>query len=253
LASGGGFTSDDVTLNQPWSMTIASDGTVFVADTWNHKIVKLDKNLKKVKEWGSGGQVETGGDALKLFGPRDITLTAGGNVLVADTGNGRVIEYTQDGDVVRQFGGKGKSGAPLEFDEPSSVVGAANGDIYIADFWNRRIVHLDKDLKSKGEISVPTWGSTNTTDRPYLALLVDGRLLATDPNPCSAPPTCPSQDGKILVFDSSGKAAGDYAVPKTGTSQLARPVGIASDGTSVLVVDSAGSVVRKIPLTDVAK
>ncbi len=57
-------------------MAVASDGTVFVADTWNHKILKLDSGLKKVKEWGAGGQVDAGGDPMKLFGPREITLTA---------------------------------------------------------------------------------------------------------------------------------------------------------------------------------
>jgi hypothetical protein len=64
----GGFTSD-VSMNQPWSMTVASDGTVFVADTWNHKIIKLDSGLK-----GKGGAVwpSSRGDPMKLS-PRKIT------------------------------------------------------------------------------------------------------------------------------------------------------------------------------------
>jgi sugar lactone lactonase YvrE len=235
-------------------LAVATDGTVFVADTWNHKIVKLDKDLKKVKEWGQGGQVENGGDPLKLFGPREITLTAGGNVLVADTGNGRIIEYTPDGDVVRQFGVKGKSGDPVQFDEPVGVVAAANGDIYVADFWNQRIVHLDKDLNPKGEIKIPTWGSNSVSDRAYMALLPDGRLIVTDPNPCSSAPSCPSaQSGKVLVFDASGNALGSYDVPKEPDTTVARPIGIATDGTSVLVADAAASVVRKIPLNEIVK
>ncbi len=253
-AVAGGFSSPDVVLNQPWSMTVTSDGTVFVADTWDHKIVKLDKNLKKVKEWGGGGQVEANGDPFKLFGPREIALTADGHLLVADTGNGRIIEYTQDGDLVRQFGAKGKSGDPLQFDEPVGVVAGPTGDIYVADFWNQRIVHLDKDLRSKGEIKIPTWGSTSVTDRPYMALLIDGRLLVTDPNPCTSAPTCPTaQDGKVLVFDAAGSPAGSFDLPKEPGSAVVRPVGIASDGTSVLVADSSGQVVRKIPLSEIAK
>ncbi len=167
LAEIGGFTSTDLSFNQPWSMAVAADGTVFVADTWNHKIVKLGSDLKKQKEWGSGGEADKNdGDPFKLFGPREITLTADGNVLVADTGNARIIEFTQDGDFVRQFGKKGTSGAPLELNEPVGLTTNAAGDIYVADFWNKRIVVLSKDLLLIRQIPVGTWGSLAVTDRP---------------------------------------------------------------------------------------
>ncbi len=237
----GGF-GGDVQMNQPWSMTVAPDGTVFVADTWNHKLVKLDKDLKKVKEWGVGGQTEAGGDPLKLFGPRDIALSPEGNVLIVDTGNNRVIEYNGDGDFVRQFGNKGTSGDPMQLNEPSSLTVASNGDIYIADFWNKRIIHLDKDLKSKGIINVDAWGSQAVTERAYLALLSDGRLLATDPT-----------HGKVLAFGADGSPLASYDVPKEGAQGQARPVGIATDGTNVVVTDSIGNVARKIPLSEIIK
>jgi sugar lactone lactonase YvrE/predicted membrane-bound mannosyltransferase len=243
-ATAGGFTSSDptLTLTQPWSMAVTSDGTVFVANTWNHSVTRLDKDLKKVKEWGSGCTTIPDCDEFHLFGPRDIAITADGHVLIADTGNNRLIEYDQDGNAVRKFGSKGTSGSPLEFNEPSSVVTAANGDMFVADFWNKRIVHLDKDLKSKGEIKVDSWGSTAVTDRAYLALLPDGRLLATDPT-----------GGNVLVFAADGTALPPYTLPKESGQGTARPIGIATDGTSVVVADSAGNVVRKIVLTEIIK
>ena len=240
-AVAGGFGSD-IQMNQPWSMTVAPDGSVYVADTWNHKILKLDKDLKKVKEWGSGGQTDAGGDPLKLFGPRDITLTPDGHVMIVDTGNNRVIEYDGDGNFVRQFGSKGTSGDPLQFNEPSSLAVAANGDIYVADFWNKRIVHFDKDLKSLGVIPVDAWGSQAVTDRGYLALLPDGKILATDPT-----------HGKVLVFGADGTALPSFDMPKETGQTASRPVGIATDGTSVVVTDSIGNVARKIPLSEIVK
>jgi predicted membrane-bound mannosyltransferase/DNA-binding beta-propeller fold protein YncE len=248
ISSLGGFGSS-TPLNQPWSVTVADDGTVFVADTWNHKIVKFDKDGNKVKEWGAGGQTDENGDGqletddpFKLFGPREITLSPEGNVLITDTGNSRVIEYTPDGEFVRQFGRKGSGGAPDELSEPVGIEVAANGDVYIGDFWNRRVVVLDKDLKLKTQIAVEEWGSQQVTDRAYMALLDDGRLLVTDPT-----------NGRIITFGADGARRGVYDVPKNGANPVVRPIGIASDGTSVLVSDSAGNVVRKIPLTDVAK
>ncbi len=238
-SAAGGFGSD-VQMNQPWSMTVSSDGTVYVADTWNHKLVKLDKDLKKVKEWGSGGQTDAGGDPMKLFGPRDIALAPDGHVLVVDTGNNRVIEYDADGGFVRQFGSKGSSGDPMQLNEPSSLAVAANGDIFVADFWNKRIVHLDKDLKSLGEIKIEAWGSQAVTERGYIALLPDGRILATDPT-----------HGKVLVFGADGAPLAEYEMPKEGAQAAARPIGIATDGTSVVVTDSIGNVARKIPLSEI--
>ncbi|HYM14994.1 MAG TPA: hypothetical protein VEZ14_05505, partial [Dehalococcoidia bacterium] len=254
IASAGGFGSG-VQMNQPWSMAVAPDGSVYVADTWDHKIIKLGKDLKQVKTWGSGGQVDAGGDPMKLYGPRKIVVEPSGNILIADTGNDRLVEYTPNGDYLRQVGGKDTDPkATLKLKEPSGLAVAPNGDIYVADFWHQRILVLDKDFKQKSEINIPTWGSTNVTDRPYLALLPDGRVLATDPNPCAAPPNCTApNDGKVLVFDQSGKQVASYTVPREPGAQLERPIGIATDGTSVLVADSAGNVVRKIPLTEIIK
>ncbi len=269
LSSFGGFRSPDITLNQPWSVAVADDGTVFIADTWNHKVIKVGADGRKIKEWGAGGVAETGGDPFMLFGPREITLTADGNVLITDTGNGRIIEYTQNGDFVRQFGEKVTDAClaaancpPLALNEPVGVITNEVGDVYIADFWNKRVLVLTKDLQVKTTIAVESWGSRNVTDRPYLALLPDGRLLVTDPNPCPTAPVhapegtdvpCPAVKGRILVFGTDGAQVAAYELPMVEGQTVARAVGIATDGTSVLVADAAGSVVRKIPLADIVK
>jgi sugar lactone lactonase YvrE len=236
----GGFSSTEISMNQPWSVAVGADGSVFVADTWNHKILKFNADLSLAKEWGSGGQSEPGGDPMKLFGPREIVVMTNGNVMVADTGNARIIEYTADGEFVRQFGGKAGSGAQPELNEPVGIVTNLAGDIYVADFWNKRVLVLGSDLAVKDTIDVPTWGSQAVTDRPYMALLADGRLLVTDP-----------ANGKVLAFASDGSSIGEYVPPKEERAAFVRPVGIATDGESVVVVDSGGNVARKIGLAEV--
>ncbi|MEX2246490.1 MAG: flippase activity-associated protein Agl23 [Dehalococcoidia bacterium] len=259
--AGAGGVGSDVRLTQPWAMAVAADGTVFVANTWAHQIVKLDSNLEQVATWGGGGEVEAGGDPMKLFGPRDITVAPDGHVLVTDTGNKRIIEYTADGEFVRQWAGKRREGeewVALEIDEPVGIVVAPDGDIYVADFWNQRVVvYASAGPTGDGptierEIAIDTWGSTNVTDRPYLALLPDGRLLATDPNPCAEVAECASPDnGKVRIFAADGSPAGEFDMPKEEAQSFARPVGIAVQGSNVYVVDAQGAVVRRIPLADV--
>jgi predicted membrane-bound mannosyltransferase/DNA-binding beta-propeller fold protein YncE len=240
----GGITSD-IRFDKPWSVAVASDGSVFVANTWNHQIVKLDSQLQQVDAWGEpcvdANALASGTcGEFELYGPRDITVAPNGNLLVADTGNNRIVEYTQDGDFVRTFGKKGKSGGPLELDEPVSVHANSAGDIFVADYWNSRIVVLDSSLNLKREIRIDSWGSTAVNERAYLWVLDDGRILATDPT-----------TGRVLAFLPDGTPSGTYEVPKEGRQPVARPIGITSDGTSLLVADSAGGVVRKLPLTEI--
>jgi sugar lactone lactonase YvrE len=246
VASAGGFSqSGGAQLNEPWSMAVASDGTVFVADTWAHNIVKLDKDLKQVATWGAPCTTVPDCDGTHLFGPRDIALTPDGNLLVTDTGNERVIEYSADGQFIAQFGTRydpksGQAPGPLELQEPVGLAVAPNGDVYLADYWNKRILHVNKDFQPAGPaIPVPSWGSNAVTDRPYLALLLNGRLLATDP-----------ANGKVLIFKPDGTPAGEYAVPGENNGSP-KPVGVTSDNVSVFVADASAGVVRKIPLAEV--
>jgi predicted membrane-bound mannosyltransferase/sugar lactone lactonase YvrE len=244
VAVAGGFSqAGGASLNQPWSLAVGPDGSVYVADTWAHNIVKLDKDLKQVATWGAPCTTVPQCDETHLFGPRDIRVTPDGNVLITDTGNERVIEYTADGKVVKTWGQKAAANAapgPLDLNEPVGMAVSPNGDVYLADYWNKRIMHYDKDFNPVGQpIPVPSWGSNAVTNRPYLALTTDGHILATDP-----------EHGNILIFTLDGKSLGAYPVVAS-QSASARPLGIAVSGDSVLVVDGAGSVVRKIPLTEV--
>lgn len=238
----GGFGSS-IVLTQPWDVVVADDGTIFVADTWAHRIIKFSESGDQLATWGVGGQTTAeDDDPMKLFGPRDITLAPNGNVLISDTGNSRIVEYTSDGEFVRQYGKKGSSGAPDELSEPVGVLVAENGDVYIGDFWNKRVIVLDNQLALKREIPVDEWGSQQVTERAYMALLDDGRLLVTDPS-----------NGKILTFGADGTRRGEYEVTKEGDATGVRPIGVSSDGTNVLVADALGNVIRRIPLSEVAK
>ena len=184
--------------------------------------MKLDKDLKQVATWGEPCTTVPNCDETHLFGPRDIHMTTDGNVLVTDTGNARIIEYTADGTFVKMWGQKADPNAspgPLDLNEPVGLAVGLNGDVYLADFWNKRIVHYDKDFNPVGQpIPVPSWGSNAVTNRPYLALTLDGHLLATDP-----------EHGNILIFNPDGSAAGTYPVVAS-QSAASRPLGIADHG-----------------------
>ena len=114
---------------------------------------------------------------------------------------------------------------------------APNGDIFVADYWNRRIQRFNASFQYLSEIKVDSWGSPGITDRAYIVAMPDGRILATDP-----------ANGRIFVLDPQGKEERSWRLPAAVVSS--RPIGIAFDATSqqVYISDSLANSVVKVPL-----
>ncbi len=75
--------------------------------------------------------------------------TTGNSIYIADTGNNRIVEITVKADgfelarIIDTFQNEGQEDT---FKTPNDVYVTANGDIFVCDTGNKRVVHLDKDL-----------------------------------------------------------------------------------------------------------
>ena len=124
----------DGTFNEPWGIAIAPDGSVYVTDTWNHRIEKFTSTGKFITAWGIFGQGET---PDSFYGPRGLAVDAEGRVYVTDTGNKRIAVFDSNGNFITDFGSAGFD--PGQFDEPVGVAIDKNGTVYVVDTWNQRI------------------------------------------------------------------------------------------------------------------
>jgi len=218
------------TFNQPWGIEVAPDGSVYVADTWNHRIQRFSAEGEFIQMWGYFGQAES---PEALWGPRDIAIDEVGNVYITDTGNKRVVIFDKDGNYIAQFGSAGM--APGQFDEPVGISLDVEGNIYIADTWNQRIQVIqeteDGTFIPKTSWEVAAWYGQSLDNKPYLDIGLDGHILATDP-----------EGYRVLEFDDQGEIIrywGDFGV---SSDTFGMPVGIALDAQDgVWIVDTGNN------------
>ncbi len=185
-------------LREPWGVAVGQDGTIYVADTWNHRIQVFDNNGTFLRMWGEFEQLPAGqeGKVNGFWGPRDIAVDSQNNVYVADTGNKRIRVYSAQGNLLRTIG---QGGAAMgQLNEPVGLaINSRTGELFVADTWNRRIDVFDLSGTYRRSWNVLAWSTTTETgSRPYMALDKTGtRLFVTDPDA-----------GRVLVFDTNGTA-----------------------------------------------
>jgi DNA-binding beta-propeller fold protein YncE len=164
---------------EPWGIGLGADGSVYVADTWNHRVQKFTPEGDFITSWGYFGQAEQP-DAF--WGPRDIAIDGQGRVYVSDTGNKRIAVFDADGNFLTQFGLAGL--ALGEFDEPVGITIGRDGKVYVADTWNQRIqVFEEVDGVFQALISwdVSAWYGQSLDNKPYLSIDESGNLFVVDP------------------------------------------------------------------------
>ncbi|HYF61407.1 MAG TPA: alkyl hydroperoxide reductase [Herpetosiphonaceae bacterium] len=79
---------DEAELQHPQGLAW-SDGELYVADTYNHRIKRLDPATRRVASWlgaGSAGREDGAGLAARFWEPRGLAV-AGRHLLIADTNN----------------------------------------------------------------------------------------------------------------------------------------------------------------------
>jgi sugar lactone lactonase YvrE len=147
--SGDGGAATSAQLNSPVGVTVDTAGNIFIADTVNNVIRRVDagtNNITTVAGTGVAGYSGDGGVATsaQLFGPSGVAFDQAGDLFIADSSNSVVRRVdaqtgtitTFAGNNVAGYSGDGGSALAAQLDFPSSVVLDASGNLYIADYSN---------------------------------------------------------------------------------------------------------------------
>jgi uncharacterized protein (TIGR03663 family) len=246
--------SGDATATGPGGVAVDKAGNVYVADTWNHRIQKFDRDGKFLLKWGEFINLSdpaAPNDAArdtKFFGPRGVALDQAGNVYVTDTGNRRVVVFDSNGKYLRQMS-SGLSptrkpdnyafNQPGEMNEPIGITVDPAGNVYVADTNNRRIQKFNAQGTFVSQIAVGNaWGDPGTyLLEPFLTTDAQGNLYATAPS---------SQ--KVIKYSPTGQQIAEKN--SAGAVTLKTPTGITitPDGTVYVVDTGANGVVKLGPI-----
>ena len=232
----------------PTGIAVGGDGLVWVADTWNHRVVALDPDGRVAVQIGGGEAADlgddpaaVGGEPGRFFGPRSVAL-AGDEVFVADTGNERVQVFGPDGSFRRAFGGYGSE--PELLIEPVGLAVGPDGYLYVADSGNARVSVFTPAGEPVRQISVAAWPAPDPSGgrpafQPYLAFDAAGRLYATN-----------SAGGTVEVYAPDGTEQEPLFV--AGGERFEQPIGVAvAPSGELLVTDAGRNAVLRLPLPPV--
>ena len=107
-ADGDGGQARDARLRTPLGVALDSDGTLYIADTYNHRIrkVTIDGTIRTIAGTGESGFAGDGGPgtAAELSYPTSVAVATDGTLYIADTRNHRVRKLAADGTITTVAG-----------------------------------------------------------------------------------------------------------------------------------------------------
>jgi uncharacterized protein (TIGR03437 family) len=254
---GDGGPAISATLSRPTAVALDAHGNTYVNDG-SGRIRKIDGTgiITTVAGTGEQGFVADGvkADTAPLNSPRELSVSLGGDILVADTGNDRVRKVGADG-IMSTVAGSGSGGfsgdggpaASAQLSSPSGVAVDASGNLYIADTANHRIRKVtvggtittvagngtagytgDGGPASGAELSSPTGLAVDSAGNVYVADSANSAVRRI------------SAGGIITTVAGTGKGGqSDDGVPASAAA-LTHPVSVALDRDGDLFIADAG-------------
>jgi hypothetical protein len=174
-------------------------------------------------------------DAWALSSPRALAVDHRGDILIADTGNHRVLVVARTGEIVTEFGGYGWSEGL--FDTPSDLSVYAGFYIYVLDEGNRRVQRFNVD----GDFVDVVVDSDDAGSPVSLAVGQAGDLLLVDADSQSV--LAWSQfDEPLAAIGQFGGAEGGLVAPRGVAWGPSRRIAVADPERGVVeVFDEFGS------------
>jgi large repetitive protein len=161
-------------LSSPWSVAVAPDGSIYIADLSNNRVRKVNPAgmISTVAGTGPRGFSGDGGSATAavLGEPAAVAIDPAGDVYIADSDNNRVREISGStglieticGTASEQFAGDAGAANLASLYGPYALFFDQTGNLFIADMFHNRVrrinalaISLQYATIKVGKISAP--------------------------------------------------------------------------------------------------
>jgi sugar lactone lactonase YvrE len=230
--SGDGGAANSASLNSPQGLAVGADGTVYIADTGNHRLRAVAKGI--ITTFAGNGTAGFSGDNASALNaqfdhPTALTIDSQGGIIVCDTNNNRIrrisggLVTTIAGTGVQGFMGDGGAATSAQLNAPTGVTVDSSHRILIADTLNQRVRAIDSNGTITTLAGTGIAGYTGDHGAAAQARLALPTSLAVDAS------------GDILIADTGNQRI--RSVSSAGTIST-----VAGSGTQGLTADGAMAV-----------
>ena len=263
--SGDGGLATSARLNAPTGVAVDRAGNLYIADTYNNRIRKV--NTAGIITTAAGnGEARFSGDNIvatgtSLFAPFGLAVDRAGDLYIADTSNQRIrkvsaagVITTVAGNGIEGFSGDGGAAVRASLDFPTGVVVDDAGNLLITDQSNHRIRKVntagiistiagngsdnfsgDDAAATKASLNLPVGAAVDAVGNLYIADSSNHRIRTVN----SAGIIMTVAGNGIGGFSGDGGAA--------VSASLSSPGGVAEDAAGNLyIADTLNNRIRKV-------
>ena len=192
-------------LHNPSGLAQDDLGNVYIADTDNHRIRKIDASGVMTTFAGTGEAGAALGNGMGMLAqfttPKAVAVDSLRNVYVADSGNNRICKITQAGLITVVVD---------KLSDPEAVALDSNGVLYIADTGNNRILKggivLITGLQQPAGLAVDSSGAVYISESTRVSRLPPAGLLTTVLDGLKNPRGLAiTSDGSLLIAEAGAQ------------------------------------------------
>jgi len=267
LFSGDGGPATAATFNAPLSVAVDPSGNLYIADSGNNRIRRVDKKgiITTIAGTGDAGFSGDGGPATaaKLDDPEAIAFDKAGNLYIDDFNDDRIRRVDKKGIITtiagtgeEGFSGDGGPATAAKLNQVEDISFDTNGDLLIADTSNQRIRRVDQKGIITTVAGTGTVGHSGDRGRAAAATFHDpvsvvadsqGNLYISDHHNDRIRRI--DHSGTITTFAGTVRGFAGDGGPAT-SAKLNQPWALAVCDGTLYIADSFNQRVRAIPLSN---